>query len=160
MKRFFSFFLIFCMGVVQALAMSNFDVVPPASWAKVESLAHGADISVKIVSGDRMEGEYVGLDAEAIHLRTGSQERAYPRRDIAEVYLLNVSDPNTDGTLGGLGIGAGFTSIFALLAGGREYPGVIVIAAGIGGGIGALIGYVTDNLTKGSELIYRAPANE
>ena len=34
--------------------------------------------------------------------------------------------------------------------------GALVLTALMGGGIGGLVGYLADNLHKGSELIYRA----
>ena len=161
MKRSVAFCLIFIWGVMPALSNSNFESVRPGNWAKVESLTHGAAISVKMVSGDKMEGEYMGLDVEAIRLNLDGQERVYPREGITEIRLLNICDPNTNGTLTGLAVGAATSAVVAyLVTSGEYYSKVGPLAAGIGAGIGSLIGYTGDKLKKGNELIYRTGTNK
>lgn len=157
MKKSIVFCLILIWGVMPAMSRSNFESVPPGNWAKAESLSQGAEISVKMTFGDKMEGEYRGLDEEAIRLIINGKERSYPRKDVAEIRLLNVRDSNKNGTLIGLAIGAGASA--ALVAAGKGEAKHYAILVPIWSGVGALIGYVSDNLHKGNELIYRAPQN-
>ena len=160
MKRLIAFCLISVCGVMPAMSMSNFESVPPGNWARVESLSQGEEISVKMLFGDKLEGEFLGLDSDAIRLNTNGKERTYPRKDIAEIRLLNIDDSNQNGT--GIGVLAGAIPL-AILVGkyaeneGQNAFGAAVVAGLIGGGIGGLVGYMVDNLHKGSELIYRAP---
>jgi hypothetical protein len=156
MKRSVAFCLIFIWGVMPALSSSNFESVRPGNWAKVESLSQGLEISVKMAFGDKMVGEYMGLDEEALRLFIDGKERSYPRKDVAEIRLLEVRDSNSNGTLIGLAIGAGAGA--GLCAGGCE-AWHYAFAISLFGGIGALIGYMSDSLHKGNELIYRAPPN-
>ena len=133
--------LIFILGAVPALSANNFSVVPPGNWAKVESLSSGTSISVKMISGDRMDGTYVKLDEDNIHIMIDSQTRYYPKKDVAEILLRKINDSNMNGTLWGLGIGAvtlgSFTGIaLALEPGwttGAEDVAITAVAAGLGG---------------------------
>lgn len=165
MKRFTTFCLISICGVMPALSMNNFESVPPGNWAKVESLSQGEEVSVKMFFGDKMNGEYVSLDLDAIRLKIDGEEKVYPRKDIAEICLLNVNDSNLNGVGIGVLIGAAAMGIWGGIAarGVTSEAGTAALAlagAGIGGGIGGLIGYVWDNQHKGTELIYRAPNNK
>ena len=99
MKRLIALCLVFICGTIPAMSMSNFDSVPPGNWGKVESLSQGTEISVKMRFGDKMKGEYIGLDADSIRLNIDRQERSYPKKDIGEIRLLGVSDSNLNGLL-------------------------------------------------------------
>jgi hypothetical protein len=158
MKKSIALCLIFMCGVMPALSKSNFESVPPGNWAKLKSLPLGAEISVKMMFGDKMNGEYMGLDAEAIHINIDGQKKTFPSRDVAEIRLREVRDPNNNGTLIGLAIGGGAAAF--LLAIGYAEAEYYAVYVPTWAGIGALIGYVSDNLHKGSELIYRAPDNK
>ena len=95
--------------------------------------------------GDKMKGAYVGLDAEAISLNIDGQERTYPKKDIGEIRLLYVSDSNLNGVLTGFAIGAIPLSIlFGMYAASERGEGAEGAAIGVamGGGIGALVGYL------------------
>lgn len=163
MKKLLACFLILFVGAVPPLSANNFEVVPPGNWAKVESLTSDATISVRMVSGDRMEGIYVGLDEDAIHINIAGQDRNCPKKDVVEIRLLKIEDSNLNGTLWGFGIAAGALGLFTglLLASepelttGAESAAITTVAACLGGGIGAFIGYAADRTHKGSELIYR-----
>lgn len=163
MKRLIALCLVFVCGITPALPMSNSDSVPPGNWGKVESLPRGTEISVKMRFGDKMKGEYMGLDADAIRLNIDSKERTYPKKDIGEVRLLNVSDSNLNGVLTGFAIGAVPLGIlFGKYAENEIDEGARGALMGIamGGGFGALVGYLWDNLDKGTEIIYCAPQNK
>ena len=161
MKKLIAFCLISVCGIIPAMSMSNLESVPPGNWGKVESLSPGEEISVKMLFGDKMQGEYLGLDPDAIRLKTGGKERVYPRKDIAEIRLQNVHDSNQNGVGIGVIAGAipmGFLATLATDDGG-DAAAAAVVGGAIGGAIGGLVGYLVDNLHKGSELIYRAPGN-
>ena len=163
MKRLIAICLVFVCGTLPVLPMSNFDSIPPGNWGKVDSLVQGTEISVKMRFGDKMKGEYLGLDAETIRLNRDNVERIYPKKDIGEIRLLGVSDSNLNGVLTGFAIGAIPPSIFLGEYFGNEIDegtrGALMGIA-LGGGIGALIGYLWDNLDTGTELIYRAAKNK
>lgn len=155
MKQFIALYLISVLGIMPAFSMSHSESVPPGNWARVESLSQNEEISVKMLFGDKMQGKYLGLDPDAIRININGQERIYPRKDVAEIHLIEIRDSNNNGSLIGLAIGAGTSA--ALLAAGNAESKYYAITVPIWAGIGALIGYVADNLHKGSKLIYRAP---
>ena len=105
MKRFIAFCLISICGAMPAFSMNNFESAPPGNWAKVESLSQGEEVSVKMLFSDKMEGEYLGLDSENLRLNIYGKERVYPRKDIAEIRLLNINDSNQNGVGIGMLIG-------------------------------------------------------
>lgn len=163
MKRFPVCLLIFFLEAVPALPANNFEAVPPGNWAKVETLTPGAEISVKMISGDRMEGSFAGLDNGTLYIKIGGQDRNYPKKDVIEIRLLEIEDSNLNGTLWGFGIGGATLGTFVGLGVSElgwtsrgESVAITAVAIGIGGGIGALIGYAMDRTKKGSKLIYRA----
>ena len=165
MKKSITLCLIFLCGVMPVLSKTNFESVPPGNWAKVKSLSQGLEISLKMKYGDKMKGEYKGLDEETIRIKLDGEEKVYPKKDVSEIYLTNVRDSNSNGTLIGFGIGAALLGTYGGIAikdntneGG--IAAAALVGAGIGGGIGALIGYVADDQHKGRELIYRASNNK
>lgn len=165
MKRFTIFCLISICGVMPALSMNNFESVPPGNWTKVESLSQGEEVSVKMLFGDKMNGEYMGLDSDAIRLNIDGEERVYPRKDIAEIRLLNINDSNQNGVGIGLLIGAAAMGLLSGIAAKdvtseAGTAALALVGAGLGGGIGGLIGYVWDSQHKGTELIYRVSNNK
>ena len=165
MKKSIVFCLIFIWGVIPAMSRSNFESVPPGNWAKVESLSQGVEISVKMVFGDKMEGAYISLDDEAIRIKIDGHERVYTKKDVTEIYLMKGRDSNKNGTLIGFGIGAAASGTLSGIAIKDEtnaggIAATALLGAGIGGGIGALIGYAADSQHKGSELIYRTSNNK
>jgi hypothetical protein len=158
MKKLITLFLISVIGIIPGFSMSNSDSVPPGNWAKVESLAQKTEISVKMLFGDKMQGKFLGLDPDAIRVNIYGEERVFPRKDIAEIHLMNINDSNQNGV--GIGVLVGAIPLALLIGFGMRGEGDAASAAAMGalmgGGIGGLVGYVADNLHKGSELIYRA----
>ncbi len=149
--------LALCLGIIPALPGDKVDIVPPGNWAAVESLQKGTSISVRMTSGDRMDGKFQGLDAESIHLMMNKQERIFPRNSIAEVWQLRVPDRKRNGALIGMGAGALAGGIGAAASGarfsGEDQYGVLLVA--IGAGLGAIVGATTDAMIKGNRLLYR-----
>jgi hypothetical protein len=163
MKRFVSFFLMIYVGVLPALAQAKPEVIPPGNWAKVEALARGADISVRLLSGDRLRGEFLDLGIDAISIREDAQERLFPRKGVAEIQLFGVARRShrnlvlgtVTGALGGMLLSVGlYQSRIGMTNLGVEAAAMGAIGAGAGAGIGCLV----DRAHQGSEVIYRAPA--
>ncbi len=94
------------LGVMPVIAKNKVDIVPSGNWAAVGSLQNGTAISVRMTSGDRMDGKFHGLDPEGIRLMMDKQERIFPRNGIAEVWQLRVPDRKRNGTLIGMAAGA------------------------------------------------------
>jgi hypothetical protein len=162
MKRSIAICLILAFGGMPAFSMSHSDSVPPGNWAKVESLVQNTEISVKMLFGDKMEGKYLGLDPDVIRVNIGGEERLYPRKDIAEIHIMNINDSNQNGVGIGVLAGAAALGIWGGVAAkdvtsDAGTAALALVGAGLGAGIGGLIGYLVDNMNKGSELIYRAP---
>ena len=155
MKKLVAISLISVIGIMPAFSMNHAESIPPGNWAKVESLVQNQEISVKMLFGDTVQGKYLGLDSDDIRVNIDGRERVYPKKDVAEIRIIGIRDSNNNGTLIGLAIGAGAST--ALLAAGNAEGKYYAVSVPIWAGIGALIGYVSDNLHKGSELIYRAP---
>ena len=69
MKKLIALCVISTFGIMPAFSMNNFESVPPGNWAKVEALSQNEEISVKMSFGDTMQGEYLGLDSDTIHIK-------------------------------------------------------------------------------------------
>jgi hypothetical protein len=149
------------LGLMPTFSKDKVDFVPPGNWGAVESLEKGASVSLRMDSGDKMEGKLLGLDDVAIQLMVDKKERSYPRSGVAEVWRLGVPDRKINGILIGMAGGAA-TALIAtagISSGGgskwdqEDAPGPYFMLAGLG--LGALIGGLTDALIKGDKLLYR-----
>ena len=157
LKKAIMIYLALSLGVIPILPRDGAGIIPPGNWGAVESLTQGTEISVRMTSGDKMDGKFLSLDNESIRLTIDNQERIYPRNSIAEVYQLRVPDPKLNGALIGMGAGALVGVIGAVASdapvSGEDKWGVLLVAAGIG--LGAVIGTTTDAMIKGNRLLYR-----
>jgi hypothetical protein len=158
LKKALMIYLALSLGVIPVLPSDSADIIPPGNWGAVESLTQGTEISVRMTSGDKMDGKYLGLDAEGIRLTMDNQERIFPRSAVTHVWQLRVKDKKLNGALIGMGLGAvaGGAIGAAAKAGfsGEDALGGAFVLAGIG--LGAIIGVTVDALIKGNKLIYRA----
>jgi hypothetical protein len=149
--------LVFCLSVLPSLSRDMNIVIPANNWGAVQSLQKGTSISVRMASQDRMEGDFLSLDAESIHLMMDKQERTFPRDSIVEVRQLRVPDRKLNGILIGMGTGTAAGGIAAAASHapfrGEDVWGVLFVAAGAG--LGAVFGFTADTMIKGSKLIYR-----
>ncbi len=161
MKKVIALVLALCIGVIPVFSKESMDAIPRGNWALVQSMGTGASVSVQMSSGDRVEGHFLGLDADSIRLRVDKQERFYPRSDVAEIWQLRIPDGKTNGALYGIVAGAAAGVLAAGATGtleptgdtaGRQW-GAGLIMAGIG--IGALVGVLADAAIKGDKLLYR-----
>jgi hypothetical protein len=133
--------------------------VPFGNWRAVELLEKKASISVRLNSGGRIEGEFRGLDRDAIRIQGKDQERVSPRNSVTEVWHLRIPDRKINGILIGMGAGAVAGAIAAASSGtfrtgdtaGRQWAGGLIMA---GIGLGALFGVAADTLIKADRLIY------
>jgi hypothetical protein len=149
------------LGLMPAFSKDKADFVPPGNWGAVESLEKGTSISLRMASGDKMEGILLGLDDVAIKLMVDKKERSYPRSGVAEVWRLRVPDRKINGILIGMagGVAAALIATAGISSGGgskwdqEDAPGPYFVLAGLG--FGALIGGTTDALIKGNKLLYR-----
>jgi hypothetical protein len=152
--------LAICLCIVPVFPKDKADIVPLGNWAAVQNLKIGKSVSLHMTSGDRIDGEFVGLDPEAIRLKVDKQEKIYQRISVSEVWQLRVPDSKLNGTLIGMGVGTAAGLITAAASGtlktgdtaGRQLGGAFIMA---GMGFGALFGAITDAAIKGDKLLYR-----
>ncbi len=147
------------LGVIPVLPKGNAETVPPGNWNAVELLQKGTSISLRMTSGDRMEGKFHALEAEGIRLIVDGQERILPKSGVAEIRQLHVGDSKVNGTIYGMLAGGAVGGIAAGTLGelmaneGQAGQGALYLLAGIG--IGALVGLTVDSAIKGDRLLYR-----
>jgi hypothetical protein len=149
------------LGLMPAFSKDKVDFVPPGNWGAVESLEKGTSISLRMASGDKMDGKLLDLDDVAIQLMVDKKERSYPRSGVVEVWRLGVPDRKINGILIGMagGVAAALIATAGISSGGgskwdqEDAPGPYFVLAGLG--FGALIGGTTDALIKGNKLLYR-----
>ena len=155
-KRMLAMVLVFCLCTIPAGAKDKTDAVPLGNWAAVQSLEHGTSVSVRMTSGDRMDGKFFGLDPEGIRITIDKHERIFPRTGVAEIWQLRYPDRKLDGALIGMGVGAiaGIIAASTLEARwrGDDALGPSFVLAGIG--IGAGLGVAGDAAIKGNKLLY------
>ena len=153
-------FLALCLSVIPALSKDKPNLVPPGNWRAVEILEDGTAVSVRMVSGDRIDGKFLDLDSDAIQVLADDQKKVFPRSGVAEIYQLRVPDGKLNGVLIGMGAGLAAGLIAASATGtlntgdtaGCQWGGGFILA---GIGLGAVIGAFTDASIKGERLLYR-----
>ncbi len=136
---------------------------PPGRWEKVEAQESGTSLIVTLKSGERFEAEYLGSDAAALSVRREAGNEIRVPKQAVENVARRVNDSVGNGLLLGTAIGAGGA---VLLCEGvkvaRDRPsesgfslcGTIGM---LGGGIGALAGWLVDKGTEETEVLYEAP---
>ena len=132
--------------------------VIPGRWEKIEALMGEPPIIVNLKSGDRLEGQFGGLSASGIFLRTRSAQAAIPRVEIQQI-TTRQHDRRWNTTLIGAGIGAGIGGIVIARRPPASDPIALVAtgAVAIGAGIGALVAYTADALIMEEVVLYQAP---
>jgi hypothetical protein len=152
--------LAICLCIVPVFSKDKVNIIPAGNWAAVQNLKTGRSVSMHMISGDRIDGEFLGLDPEAIRLKVDKQEKIFQRSSINEVWQLRAPDSKLNGTLIGMGVGTTAGIITAAASGtlktgdtaGRQLGGAFIMA---GMGFGALFGAITDAAIKGDKLLYR-----
>ena len=96
-----------CLMLLLCSVLLHADVIP-GRWEKVDALSSGTGLRVIMKSGDRVDCAYKELQMDTLVVETSVGERQIPKVDIRRVETTKeVADPVKDGTLKGLGIGAG-----------------------------------------------------
>jgi hypothetical protein len=137
--------------------------VYPVSWARVEAVPDGTELTVVLASGERRKVRAAGLTADGLRVRTASGgQEMFGRSDVLRVERHGVNDPVGNGIA--IGALAGAAACWGLVAasyagctGSCEAPApgpIYAIAIGMGAGVGALVGWVADRTHKGTESIF------
>jgi hypothetical protein len=146
---------------------------PPGRWEKVEGLQPGTDISVRLKTGDRLNGSFKSISQDALEIIDDSTHvRKLPKSVIQAVETLSKNpDRLCNGTLIGALIGAA-GGIAGMVAFGNaktngpvhwrdeDGPGYLVGAALVGGAIGAATGAIVDASIKHPEVLYKAKGGQ
>ena len=132
--------------------------VVPGRWEKVDSLAQGTGIIVKMDGGDRFEGEFLSSDTLSLSIRTfDEEERDLPKSGVKKIETIEKSGHNRiwDGALIGGAIGAATMALVTAGFGGDKNTmgGPVLLGAGIGAGIGLGL----DAAEGARETLYVAP---
>ncbi len=140
--------------------------VIPGRWEKVAALDLGTPIAVEFKNGDQVEGDFNGLSASEVELKTHSALAVIPKADIQTITTLK-EDGLADGTLKGAAIsvavnfGAGLVkrAISGKSGDNVDNGGLgLVIGVAVSAGIGAAIGRAVDAATKTEAIVvYLAP---
>jgi hypothetical protein len=152
-----------CLSVITMLLLLAESLqaagVVPGKWAKVDALAAGTPIEIKLKSGDKIVCAFRGSEAQALVVSDlqGSEQRLR-KEDVARI---TGTEAYNDSVANGLGIGFGFGAALGLLGGLVCYqegePGAIIpLAAVLYGAMGMGIGALVDYSIKGHEVLYEA----
>jgi hypothetical protein len=137
--------------------------VYPVSWARVEAVPAGTELTVVLASGERRNYRAAGLTADTLRVLTSSgQEETLRKSDVLRIERRGVNDPVSDGivigALAGAGAGAGLmAAAYAACSGSCEAPApgpMFLGAMSMGAGVGALAGWIADRAHKGKESIF------
>ena len=128
------------------------------NWSGVEALAPGTSVTVETMSGDTLKGKLSGVTDDALTLLQGGKPVVLNRNNIQRVYRRE-GNPRLRGALVGAAVGGtiGFGMGLGVYLPARDdmvgttVPGLTVIGALAGAGIGAAFGRGTDKV-----LIYEA----
>lgn len=154
-----------CMSLVAMVLLLAESVqaagVVPGKWSKVEMLAAGTPIEVKLKSGDRIVCAFRNSDALALVVSDlqGSEQRLR-KEDVARI---TGTEPCNDSVANGLWIGFGVGAGLGLLGGLAmrdefESAAYIPLAALLYGAMGMGVGALVDYAIKGHEVLYEAQA--
>ena len=157
------------MAVAFLLAFSTAQAgVIPDRWEKVERLATGTAVIVKLREGERLEGSFNGIGLEDVSLIDLSGDvRRLPRSAVVKIETAAVvHDGLRNGILIGAltGVAGGIVSIVGFAHATTSGPvywdedgaAYLFGAALVGGGIGAATGAIVDSAIKHHEVLYQA----
>jgi hypothetical protein len=142
---------------------------PPGRWEKVEMLQPGADVSVRLKTGDLEKGKFKAVSQDALEIIDDSaQARKIPKSAIQSIETLSKKqDRLCNGALIGalIGVAGGIAGMVAyanaktngpVYWGDEDGPGYLVGAALAVGAIGAATGAIVDASIKRPEALYQA----
>lgn len=133
-------------------------------WARLNSVANGSKLSVKLKTGKKVDGTFSGVSDTALKLMVKNTSTEIKRDDIRSVHQVGGTSV-TKSTLIGLGAGAGAGALlgavgeaadddnsFVDLNGGAVVAGLAVLGAAAG----ALTGFIIGKTRKKRVLLYEA----
>ena len=138
------------------------DAIYPASWAQVDALPAGTDVSVELRSGERRRFDFVRADLDSLSVRSADgRHEALPKSRIGRVVRHGVADGTGDGAvigaLAGAGTGLGLMSMMYATCDGCDAPArgpMFLAAATFSAAIGAAAGWIVDRLHKGRRIVF------
>jgi len=131
-------------------------------WSRLSAVPAGSKLSVKLKSGKTINGTFKNVSDTTLSLTVKKAAQDLRREDVASVYQLKKKSAGKE-TLIGLGVGAGAGA--ALGAAGDtadennffDTDGLLTAAGAIiGGGIGALSGFLIGRSGRKRMLVYEA----
>ena len=135
---------------------------PLGDWSSINSVPKGDRVSVRMKNGQTIDGKLNGFSDDGLSLIVKGKAVAVKREEVSSVYHL-IRKSAAKATLIGLGIGAGAGAAVGL-AGSSNDNGfdkidhaVTAGLAVLGGGAGALAGYLIGRSSRKRVLIYQAP---
>jgi hypothetical protein len=156
-----------CAALFLTVALLHAQVIP-GRWEKVDALAAGIHIVVKMNTGDRVEGNFRSTDFDSVLLTAlDGREIRLPKSGVRSI---ETTVKVRDSLRNGAWIGAGVGSLGGMLATvtyaksvtasgsiwGEDTAGYLIGSALVGAGVGALAGVAVDASIKSNEVIYRA----
>ena len=156
-----SLFLAGCASVRGPARLARLQEAPAVelaiqSWESVVAIPLDSPLEVNLDSEGRIRGRFRSADEQTLVLEYDGGSRSVPRAEIRRVILDRGSHVRT-GALWGLGIGSGIgVAVFADPDADLVPSAVILFSLGIGG-IGAGIGALIGALSQDRNVIYELP---
>ena len=134
-----------------------------SDWSRVNAVAIGSDLSVKLKSGKTIKGRLNSVSDTTLSLTVKNAVQDLRREDVASVHEVT-SKSAAKSTLIGAGVGAGAGAGLGALADSDDEnsfditDGRLLAAGGaiIGAGLGALTGFLIGRSGKKRVLVYEA----
>jgi len=130
-------------------------------WSRLNSIANGTKLSVKLKDGKKVEGTFVTVSDASLAMTVKNARKELRREDVATVHEVTGKSA-TKATLIGLGVGAGAGAALGIAvdASGDDFEKIDNVAAGVvtvlGAGVGALTGFLIGRSGKKRVLLYES----
>jgi small nuclear ribonucleoprotein (snRNP)-like protein len=131
-------------------------------WSRLNAVPAGSKVSVKLKSGKTIDGTLNSVSDTTLSLTVKKAAQDLRREDVATVYHLKKKSAGKE-TLIGMGVGAGAGAAIGLAGDTADENNFfdtdgLLTAAGavIGGGIGALSGFLIGRSGRKRMLVYEA----
>lgn len=133
-----------------------------SDWSRVNAVATGSDLSVKLKSGKTVNGRLNSVSDTTLSLTVKNAVQDLRREDVARVYQVTGKSA-AKSTLIGAGVGAGAGAALGAIGDANDedsfvYADGVLTAGGaiLGAGIGALTGFLIGRSSKKRMLVYEA----
>src|SRR5437667_11418588 len=155
-----------CLALAVCLLLSSVTVMAQEAkyavvndWSRLNSIASGSKLSVKLKNGQAVNGEFSGVTDALLSLTVKGKSVELKREDVFSVYQIKKKSAKKS-TLIGLSVGAG-AGIGLAGRGNNGFNKIDnAVTAGftvLGAGAGALTGYLLGRGATKRTLIYQAP---